>query len=148
MRAPLAIITAIALGGSASAWGAEAAKPAACKPIAEFKALFNKDTTFTVLTLGQVHFAQGVYAREDNTVGAAPGTGALLIESVGMTQTGQRLRIGRIVWLKDKGSMVCPPMIGPYGPGVLGPLQSVKTGKDDEPIPPLGAPPEEGDTHL
>jgi hypothetical protein len=116
-----------------------------------FKTAFksvHKDAVFTELSLGQTHFAQGVYALDPTTAGIPPGTGALLAEYEGYVQ-GHKIRVGDIVWLKDGGKTVCAPMIGPYGPGVLGPLHSVKTGKNEEPVAPLSdGKGDEGDLHL
>ena len=143
-------LAAFLLGGSAYAWGAETQQQAPksqeveCHPVSEIKDLL-EGKIITILTLGQVHFAQGVYALDPSTEGMPPGDGAMLVEFDKKVQ-GHKLRVGFIIWTKDGGKTACSPVIGPYGPGVLIPLHKVTTNKGEESVDPSG--PQPGDLKL
>jgi hypothetical protein len=100
MLRTLAILTAtLALGGSALA--AERAQ-VPCKALAKLKTEADAKTHFATLTIGQYHFAAGLYVASPSTpAGMPPGDGAILV-----THDGDKN--GMIVWMR--GPLACGPI--------------------------------------
>ena len=110
------IALALAIGGSASAWGAETQRGVSdggareahtpkvlCKALDKIKASFDAKTThWTQLTPAQFHFIEGVYVGSPTTPeGPPPGDGAILAQRDGDNN-------GVIVW--TRGPLACAPV--------------------------------------
>lgn len=120
----LALVALLSFGASFAAIAADAPKRVSvCKDVAEVKALFPPRTTFTVITPGQYHFAQGLYVAAPNTPqGLPPGKSALLALPPKAP--------GGVLLFID-GLKACDPM-GLPGPGVNLLMRIITGGTDSD----------------
>jgi hypothetical protein len=112
----LIVSLSVSIGSSASAAGPETQ----CMPITKIKKEL-ANYTFTPLTRGQFHFAQGVYVGSPVTPpGLPPGDGAILIQR-------SPDKDGLIIW--TRGPLACGPL--PIPEALVKLLSSIRAGSVD-----------------